>query len=87
MTDFLKSVDIWFLILCVVFLGGYFLWSIKSLFQDLKESIQELKDTIKELFEDRNDHGIRIKVLETRMSVCESCNGHGHSHTRESDPK
>jgi len=85
MTDFFKSVDSWFLVLCVVLLGGYFLWSIQNLFADLKASIKELKDTIEELFKDRNNHEGRITVLETRMSVCESCNGHGHAHMRESD--
>jgi len=85
MTDFLAGVDKWFLVFAVTVLGGYFLWSVKGLFEDLKASIQDLKDTIKELFDTRNDHEGRLKVLETRMAVCEACNGHGHAHSRESD--
>ena len=86
MESLLSSVDKWFLILAVMLLGLYFLWSVRSLFTDLKQSIQELKDTIKELFNDRNDHEGRIKVLETRISVCEACNGNlGHHHERITD--
>lgn len=93
MLDLLKGVDVWFLVFvvfalcgCVSVLGGYFIWSMKGLLYDLKASIRELKETIKELFEDRNDHENRITILETRMSVCESCNGHGgHAHRRSTD--
>jgi len=83
--EFLKEVDKWFLILAVFLLGVYFLWSVKKLFGDLKESINDLKNIIKELFDTRNNHEGRIVILETRMSVCESCNNHGHSHSRDSD--
>ena len=76
--ELLKSVDTWFLILAVALLGGYYLWSIRNLFNDLKKSIDELKLWIQELFKIRNDHESRIVKLETRMSVCESCNGHKH---------
>lgn len=83
--DFLKGVDTWFLVLAVVLLGGYFLWSMQKLLTDFRNSIEELKEFIQELFKDRNNHESRIVKLETRMSVCESCNGHGHSHKRAED--
>lgn len=69
MPDFLKTVDQWFLIIAVMVLSGYFLWSIKRLFDDLKATIKELKDTIKELFDHRNDHETRITALETRCDM------------------
>lgn len=69
MTEFLKTVDSWFLVLTVVLLSGYFLWSIKRLFDDLKATIKELKDTIKELFDHRNDHETRLTALETRCEM------------------
>jgi len=78
MNDLLKSVDTWFLIMAVLFLGGYFIWSMKKLLTDFRESIAEVKKFIEELFKDRNNHESRIVKLETRMSVCESCNGHHH---------
>lgn len=68
MTEFLKSVDSWFLILLVVLLGGYFLYSIKAMFAGLQDTLKELKDLIKELFEDRNTHESRITALETRCA-------------------
>jgi len=73
------------LFVVVSLLGAYFLWSAKGLIRDLRESIMELKETIKELYTDRNDHETRIKVLETRIAVCESCNGHGRFHHRHND--
>jgi hypothetical protein len=85
MSDLMKTVDTWFLVVCVILLGGYFLWSVRNLFSDLKESIQELKETIQKLYDLRNDHEGRIKVLETRMAVCEACNGHNHPHRRITD--
>ena len=39
MTDIIKTIDPWFLNMSVVGLAAYFLWSIKALFRDLKESI------------------------------------------------
>jgi hypothetical protein len=69
MTEFLKTVDNWFLILVVILLGGYFLWSVNGMFSNLQATIKELKDLIKELFEDRNDHESRITALETRCDV------------------
>lgn len=69
MPGLLSTVDHWFLVLSAVLLGGYFVWSIKKLFDDLKTAIQELKDTIKELFDHRNDHEARITALETRCET------------------
>lgn len=69
MPELLKTVDLWFLVLITVLLGGYFIWSVKRLFDDLKSAIKELKDTIKELFEHRNDHETRLTAIETRCEM------------------
>lgn len=69
MPQLLQTVDQWFLVMTVMVLSGYFLWSIKRLFDDLKATIKELKDTIKELFEHRNDHAERIRAIETRCKL------------------
>ena len=66
MTDLVKAVDPWFLNMSVVGLAVYFLWSIKGLFRDLKESILELKSLIQDLYNHRNDHENRLVALETR---------------------
>lgn len=92
MAELLKSVDTWFLIFVILLLfgtvtllGGWFTWSVRNLFHDLKAAINELKTTIQELFDSRNELSARVAILETRMSVCESCNGHGHGHSRQGD--
>lgn len=85
MIEMMKNVDTWFLILAVILLGGYFLWSMQRLLTDFRNSIEELKEFIQELFKDRNNHESRIVKLETRIAVCESCNGHGHAHKRAAD--
>lgn len=85
MEDMLKSVDKWFLILSVILLGSYFLWSVRSMLNDLKQSIVDLKETIDKLFDLKNDHESRIRALEVRMEVCNSCNGKGHQHRRMTD--
>lgn len=66
MPELLATVDKWFLVLAIIFLGAYFLWSVKNLFKGLMEAISELKELIRELFEDRNSHEKRIVRLETR---------------------
>lgn len=66
MAEILKTVDSWFLLLAVVCLGGYFIWSVRRGIASLLDTLQELKDLIRELFEDRNDHEKRIVRLETR---------------------
>lgn len=69
MAEFLKTVPVWFLIFLVVILGGYFIFSMKSLFAGLQLTLVELKTLIKELFEDRNDHESRIVALETTCAI------------------
>lgn len=71
MLDFFKSVDQWFLILVVALLGGYFLWSIKNLFSDLKFSINELKQLIQNLSESHTGLDKRILVLDGRLEALE----------------
>lgn len=69
MTDFLKTVDSWFLILAIILLGGYFLWSVNRLFENLGSTIEDLKKLITELFNHRNEHESRITALETRCGL------------------
>lgn len=69
MTDFLKSVDSWFLILAVLLLGYYFIWSLQRLLSSLLQSIDELKSLIKDLFNHKSDHENRIVALETRCDL------------------
>lgn len=69
MPEFLKTVDQWFLVLAALLGGGYFVWSVRRMFEDLKETIRELKDTIKELFDHRNDHATRIAAIESRCDA------------------
>ena len=69
MTDIIKTIDPWFLNMSVIGLAVYFLWSMKALFKDLKDSINELKALIKDLYDHRNDHESRIVALETKCTV------------------
>lgn len=68
MTEVIKTIDPWFLNIAVIGLASYFLWSIKALFKDLKESITDLKALIKDLYDHRNDHESRIVALETKCA-------------------
>jgi hypothetical protein len=68
-TELLKTVDNWFLILAVILLGGYFLWSVQRLFRSLQDSLDDLKKLIGKLFDMRNDHETRITTLETRCEI------------------
>lgn len=68
MSDIVKTIDPWFLNLLVIILAAYFLWSVKGLFKDLRESILELKKLITELYDGRNDHEKRITALETKCA-------------------
>lgn len=71
MLEFFKSVDQWFLIFVVMLLGGYFLWSIKNLFSDLKSSIDELKKLITSLSESHTGLDKRILLLDSRLDAIE----------------
>lgn len=66
MTDLVKTIDPWFINLLVIVLTAYFLWSIKGLFSDLRESISDLKRLVADLDLRRNDHEMRIIALETK---------------------
>lgn len=83
MTDILKSVPVWFLIIAVLLLcsaltlfGGYFLWSIKGILAGFKDAVEELKSLITKLFDKHNDHETRLSLLEGR---CDATHG-PHSH-------
>lgn len=69
MSDMIKGIDPWFLNLAVGCLAAYFLWSVKGLFNDLKDAIKDLKELIKDLYEHRNDHERRIVALETKCTL------------------
>lgn len=71
MPDLVKSIDSNLLILLVILLGGYFIWSVKT-------GIQDIKFLMRELIEDRNSHGTRITRIEDRC-------GFLHGHQRETD--
>lgn len=69
MSDLVQKIDPWFLNIAVIGLAVYFLWSVKSLFRDLKESINDLKSLIRDLYAHRNDHESRIVALETKCTL------------------
>lgn len=71
MPDLVKNIDPNLLILLVILLGGYFIWSVKT-------GIQDIKHLIRELIEDRNSHESRLTRIESR------CGMH-HGHSRISD--
>lgn len=52
---------------CIVILGGYFLWSIKTIFADLKNSIKSLETLIGRLYDDHSGHESRISVIEGQL--------------------
>lgn len=66
MAHLVSSADPWFINMLLVGLAAYFLWSIKGLFKDLKDSITDLKKLITDLYEHRNDHERRITAIETK---------------------
>lgn len=69
MPELLKSVDQWFLIITVMVLSGYFLYSVKRWTESLTAAINELKETIRELFEDRNSHAQEIAAIKARCEA------------------
>ena len=73
--EILKSVDTWFLILAVVLLGGWFVWSIRKLFGNLEKALQDLHDLIEKLFDKDADHEKRISLLEGRCNSLPHCDG------------
>ena len=71
MVDLITGLSNNILVILVLLLSGYFIWSVKS-------GIKEIKELIKELFEDRNNHESRILRLEVRCGL-------NHMHQRASD--
>lgn len=74
MMSLLSNTPVWFILFvvfimacCLVLLGGYFLWSIKNIFADLKSSIESLKDLISKLYDKHDDHESRISVIEGQL--------------------
>lgn len=71
MTQQLTTTPLWFILFvvfimsgCIILLGGYFLWSMKNIFADLKQSIESLKNLISQLYDKHDDHENRISVIE-----------------------
>jgi len=64
MTDILSKVDNWFLIIAVVVLGSWFVWSMRRIFQNLENSINDLRKTMEKLFD-------ADKAFEQRLSTLE----------------
>ena len=70
----LSNTPIWFILFvvfimsgCIILLGGYFLWSMKNIFADLKNSIESLKELISQLYDKHGDHESRISVIEGQL--------------------
>lgn len=69
----LNGVDRWFVDIAAMGLFGYFLFSMKGILGDLKESISELKDLVGKLFEKDNNHESRISAIEGRCAAMPHC--------------
>jgi hypothetical protein len=74
--ELLKTVDTWFLLVVIVclfgvvsMLGGYFLWSVKRIFSDLRESLENLEELIQRLTTRDNNHEVRLRVIEERCKL------------------
>ena len=72
--EFLKSVPTWFLIFLILFLGvvvtalvGYFIFSMKQMYNGLQATLKKLNDLIEELFDVKNIHSIRIERIEIKQ--------------------
>lgn len=83
MVEQLSNTPLWFILFIVfimsgiiVFLSGYFLWSIKNVFADLKLAIESLKNLIAQLYDKHNNHENRISIIEGTLL-----------HRRDTDPK
>jgi len=81
MADFLKTVDLWFLVLIVILLGGYFLWSVKQVFRDFKKSLEDMHKLIEKIFDRHDDFEKRLSSLEGRCDAM-----HGPGGRRRYDP-
>lgn len=64
MSDLLKSVDSWFLVLVVIALGGWFVWSVKNIFDGFTRTVGDLQKLIDKLFDKHDDHESRLSELE-----------------------
>lgn len=69
MLDILKSVDQWALILIIVVLGSWFVWSAGNLVGDLKTTIAELKTLVASLTETQAGITIRLHTIEEEHTV------------------
>jgi hypothetical protein len=86
MAEFLKSVDIWFLVLAIIFLGGWFVWSVKKIFGDFTAAVADLRLLIRELFEKHNDHEGRLSRLEGEHNARINGPGYGRRLTDGMEP-
>ena len=69
MTDLLKEVPVWFLVIAVVLLGGWFLWSANNIFTGIKGTLEKLDELIGKLFDKHGNHETRISAIEGRCNA------------------
>jgi predicted negative regulator of RcsB-dependent stress response len=83
MADFIKSIDVWFLVLAVMLLGGWFVWSVRNIFDGFSKAVGDLQKLIEKLFEKHADHESRLSSLEGRCNSMEHCGGRRAHDPRE----
>lgn len=84
MAEFLKSVDVWFLVLAVILLGGWFVWSVRNIFENFTGAVEKLQKLIEKLFDKHDDHENRLSALEGR---CDAMHGALSGGRRGHDPQ
>ena len=72
MAEFIKSIDVWFLVLAVMLLGYWFVWSVRNIFDNFIKAINDLRKLIDKLFDKNDDHETRLSALEGR---CDAMHG------------
>ena len=78
MAEFIKSIDMWFLVLAVMLLGGWFVWSVRNIFDNFVRAVNDLQKLIEKLFDKHEDHESRLSALEGRCDA-------RHAHKRVGD--
>ncbi len=81
MAEFLKSINTWFLVLSVMILGGWFVWSVRNIFDNFTISLDKLNKLIEKLFDKHDGHESRLDDHERRISAqegrCDVIHGSG----------
>ena len=84
MAEILKSINPWLLILTVILLGGWFVWSVRNIFEGFAKAVNDLRNLIEKLFDKHDDHETRLSSLEGR---CDAMHGPMTGGRRPYDPK